>query len=280
MIIYFGSDLHMEFGNGVPSLESCSGDILILAGDCFNAEDIKRHPFFEQDPTVKSARKDASLKYQEFLTEASKRFRHVLAVMGNHEHYSGKLAQNERVLRENFAKFPNVTLLENETVKINGVVFVGGTLWTDLNKGSPLTCYYANLNMNDYKRIHIQNEHQYRKLTPADTYILHLKTKKFIFDAASQHEDDPVVVITHHAPSFLSIHPRYHSDREMNGNFCSDLSEEILDHPNIKYWFHGHVHDDFEYEIGECKVLCNPRGYEKYEARAHAFNFRFLEIES
>ena len=51
----------------------------------------------------------------------------------------------------------------------------------------------------------------------------------------------------------------------MNGGFHTELSEMILDHPNIKHWVHGHTHDPFDYKIGECRVVCNPRGYYPYE---------------
>ena len=64
----------------------------------------------------------------------------------------------------------------------------------------------------------------------------------------------------------------------MNGGYCSDLSETILDNENIKYWVHGHVHDDFDYTIGETRVACNPRGYAKYEQRVHTFALKTLEV--
>ena len=48
----------------------------------------------------------------------------------------------------------------------------------------------------------------------------------------------------------------------MNGGYHSDLSEFILDHPQIKLWTHGHTHHPFDYVIGETRIVCNPRGYE------------------
>jgi hypothetical protein len=58
----------------------------------------------------------------------------------------------------------------------------------------------------------------------------------------------------------------------MNGAYSSDLSEFILDHPQIKMWTHGHMHDTFDYLVGSTRVVCNPRGYVKYEQRADEFN--------
>jgi len=86
------------------------------------------------------------------------------------------------------------------------------------------------------------------------------------------------VIVGHHAPSKQSIKPRYRSDNLINGAYSSDLSEFILDHPQIKLWTHGHTHDIFDYKIGETRVLCNPRGYMNYEKCADYFELLFTEI--
>jgi len=69
-------------------------------------------------------------------------------------------------------------------------------------------------------------------------------------------------VVGHHSPSFQSVHDMYKHETLMNGGYHSDLSEFIMDHPQIKLWTHGHTHHPFDYTIGETRVVCNPRGYE------------------
>ena len=64
----------------------------------------------------------------------------------------------------------------------------------------------------------------------------------------------------------------------MNGGYSSDLSEFILDHPQIKLWTHGHTHEDFDYLIGSTRIVCNPRGYINYEASADKFTLKTVEI--
>ena len=64
----------------------------------------------------------------------------------------------------------------------------------------------------------------------------------------------------------------------MNGGYSSDLSEFILDHPQIRLWTHGHTHDEFDYMVGTTRVVCNPRGYEGYEARAEQWKLKTVEI--
>jgi Icc-related predicted phosphoesterase len=77
--------------------------------------------------------------------------------------------------------------------------------------------------------------------------------------------DVPVVVITHMAPSFQSVNQKFKHETTTNGGYASELSEFILDHPNIKVWVHGHMHDPVDYKIGDTRILANPRGYMPWE---------------
>ena len=69
------------------------------------------------------------------------------------------------------------------------------------------------------------------------------------------------MVLGHHAPSHKSIHPKYQNQDVMNHAFVNRLDEYIIDHPQIKLWVHGHVHDCWDYMIGDTRIVCNPRGY-------------------
>jgi hypothetical protein len=90
--------------------------------------------------------------------------------------------------------------------------------------------------------------------------------------------DQKFVVVGHDAPSKLSTHPRYQKEEIMNGGYSSDLSEFIMDHPQIKLWTHGHTHEEFDYMIGSTRIVCNPRGYDGHENRADEFKLKFVEI--
>jgi hypothetical protein len=76
----------------------------------------------------------------------------------------------------------------------------------------------------------------------------------------------------------VSTHPRYQTEKIINGAYSSELSEFILDRPQIKLWTHGHTHDVFDYMIGGCRIVCNPRGYIRYEQRADEFSLQFVEV--
>jgi Icc-related predicted phosphoesterase len=91
-------------------------------------------------------------------------------------------------------------------------------------------------------------------------------------------KDKKIVVVGHHTPSYLSIHDNYKHDRLMNGGYHSDLSEFIMDRPQIKLWTHGHTHEPFDYVLGETRIVCNPRGYGGHDRQADVFELKFLDI--
>jgi Icc-related predicted phosphoesterase len=260
------SDLHLEFSD-YHAKNDPPVDVLILSGDIMIAEDLHDHPHFDFNPYSHGAFADLGRKQQrvarfrDFLKRCAFQFPHVVYIAGNHEFYNGKFHKGIQYLRDECAKFPNVHFLERDTVKIDDITFVGGTLWTNMNKGDPLTLHAVRDMMNDF-RIIKNDEKGYTNLKPADTVVRHRETLDYIRSVVAERTNEKFVVVGHHSPSFQSVHESYRSEHLMNGAYHSDLSEFILDHPQIKLWTHGHTHHPFDYVIGETRVVCNPRGYE------------------
>lgn len=200
------------------------------------------------------------VRFRDFLKRVSFQFPHVIYIAGNHEFYGGYWAKSLDQLRMACGVHDNVYFLERDTKIIDDVVFVGGTLWTDMHKFDPMTLHAVRDMMTDYRAIN-NDERGFTKLKPADTCDRHRKTLDYIKHVASEHKDKTVVVVGHHSPSYQSIHEVYRSDHLMNGAYHSDLSSVILDNPQIKLWTHGHTHHCFDYTIGDCRIVCNPRGY-------------------
>lgn len=252
MKIKLVSDLHLEFQD--INIQNTNGyDLLILSGDIMVAAKVLK------------PESEMGVRFRDFLKRVSFQFPHVIYVAGNHEFYdSGRFFEGLDWLRLACGVHDNVYFLERDTKVIDDVVFVGGTLWTDMNKFDPLTLHAVRDMMNDY-RATVNDKAGFRKLKPADTVERHRLTRDYIELIADENKDKKVVVVTHHSPSFQSMHPMYANDHIMNGAYHSDLSELILDRPQIKLWTHGHTHHPFDYTIGECRVVCNPRGYDGYE---------------
>jgi predicted phosphodiesterase len=282
MKIALASDLHLEFQD--INLKNDEGaEVLILSGDIMVAEDLHSHPHMDYNPYTSGALADlgrrqlTALRFRDFLKRCSFQFPHVIYVAGNHEFYHGKWKASLQYLRDECAKFPNVYFLERDVKVINDVTFVGATLWTDCNKGDPLTLHALADMMNDYRIIR-NDEHGYTKLRPAHSMYRHQQTIAYLKAILPDMKDRTIVFAGHHAPSKQSTHPKYQNDQIMNGGYSSDLSEFILDHPEIKLWTHGHTHDPFDYMIGTTRIVCNPRGYAGHDEQADVFQLKYLDI--
>ena len=285
------SDLHLEFG--AVTLENPGDvDVLILSGDICVARDLMEHDPLGIIDFGKSSR------YHTFFQNCGKEFPHVLYVAGNHEHYHGDFKDTIPDLKSRLAYIDNLHILDREIFELNDTVFVGGTLWTDMNKEDPLTLHAISRMMNDFRCVdnsnRVVNYKSFDDVENPDKPTF--RTRPAIFspeDAVEDHKKmlgyikhiytdmapwKQMVVVGHHTPSHLSCHPRYKKDDLMNGGYHSDLSEFILDRPGIKLWTHGHTHELFDYMIGETRVVCNPRGYIGYEELADNFKFKVVEL--
>ena len=302
------SDLHLEFGD--LELKNTEGaDVLVLSGDILVENDLD---IYDRRQYEMGFMRGKSRLYHDFFERVCSEFPHVVYVAGNHESYHGDFATTYTGLKTKLARHENLHILDKETFEINDYVFIGSTLWTDMNRNDPLTLEYIRHSMNDFRIIENSNRKSYRKVPlykkdDEGNYVkdekgnliqdgMKMKEEVSIFsplDAVDEHvkclayiqtvyENQPpwktVIVVGHHTPSTKSCHPRYAHDDLMNGGYHSDLSEFILDRPAIKLWTHGHTHEDFDYMIGECRVVCNPRGYIKYEPRADKFKLKVVEV--
>lgn len=268
MKLHLVSDLHLDF---MPA-DLPGGEVLLIAGDLAEARHIARD--YDSKYTPPYAPLEGFYRYRDFLEVECAKYSRVFYVMGNHEHYGGRFDKTYAMLKNILPE--NVTILENELVEHNGYVFMGATLWTDLNKSDPITAMSVKDYMNDYRIVtnFYASKGIYAKLTPEFTAYTHRKTVEYFAEQLKQTADKQFIVVTHHAPSYMSIHERYKDQYHVNGGYASDLSNFILDNPNIKIWVHGHMHTPFDYKIGETRVLCNPRGYPN-ERR----DFKVLEFE-
>jgi hypothetical protein len=261
------SDVHLEFGPFfIPSLPTDSETVLLLSGDIHVGNRALR---------------------DDWLKKLSQRFAYVLYILGNHEHYKSSVDVTGQKIKFGNKKakvcltdpdLQNVKLLENETFVIPGTnwkVF-GGTMWTDFHRGNPVTMWNAQRVMSDYKKI--RTAKYQRRLTPNYVISLHLAYKQALLEELAKDDGMNVIVMSHHAPHSMSVAERYKRpvDYHDNGCYHSDVSDLILDNPKIKFWFHGHMHNNSDYMIGDdCRVICNPRGYHGVELN-DSFNAEFM----
>lgn len=260
MKIQVVSDLHLEFSE--TTIPNNNADVLVLSGDILLAHDLHQWPPGHHDTS--SRRYISATRFRNFLQQVSKDFPAVIYVAGNHEFYHGSWTKTHTILRNECSQFSNIFYLEKECKVINDVTFVGGTLWTDMNKGDPRTCNAIRGMMNDFSII--RNDLKgYIPLSPNTVAERHKETLDFIQLTIDQNPTGKFVVVGHHAPSALSIADQYKDRYLMNGGYCSDLTNFIEKNTQICLWTHGHTHTVFDYKIGSTRIVCNPRGYTPYE---------------
>ena len=284
MKIALGSDLHIEFGD-LEVTNKHNADILILSGDIVLAKELRN---FDPSGILELSKNGQRFMY--FFEQCSRLYKDVVYVMGNHEHYNGDFSESANILRKVCKHFGNIHFMEKECITIGDVTFIGGTLWTDMNKEDALTLYHIKRNMNDFRIVtDSRNPVHYKdqdgnfhtrtaSFSPESAVQEHRLMLQYISTIVEGKHDQKFVIVGHHAPSKASTKPRYQNDTLMNGGYSSDLSEFILDRPQIKLWTHGHTHDNFDYMIGTTRIVCNPRGYIHYEERADNFDFQLLEV--
>lgn len=243
------SDIHLELGRDRVDLIPCA-EVLALCGDIgAPAED----------------------SYKRLLAWASANYKWVFVIAGNHEFYNSSRAMCE--IKEQISAvavaLPNVTFLNNESTVVkynNGKVRIfGSTLWSDVTMNSHLVGYY----MNDYSRIRKKvyplggTDYIRTKVKPADTTgLFHAAVfalKKSIQESTS--DETPLVVLTHHLPSYSLIHEDFTRGElsDLNCAYASDLDNLIRD--PVVLWAHGHSHRCNDTRINGVRVVSNPMGY-------------------
>jgi predicted phosphodiesterase len=254
------SDMHMEFWDfnkmervleqRFPIMEDEADQILCCAGDI---------GLYERYAS----------SYKPFFNIMGERFRAVICVPGNHSYYSSSLWGAEDTIWKDKKLPRNVHYLDNGNVVIDDVVFIGSCLWTNFNNSDPVAMMNANRSMNDFHLIRKAKAEMCgdygqiissNKLSPEDTVARHKASVAYITEILEANPDTKTVLVTHHGISQEAIHAKYKGDA-INAAYVSDLSELVLDHPQLQYVFSGHTHESYKYKIGETTCICNPFGY-------------------
>jgi len=275
MNIQLLSDLHLESHPDFVPEPAPGADVLVLAGDIGSYQSGSALPGLG----------DEHFGLQRFSP------RHgwptpVLFVPGNHEYDGLDFDAAHARLRESCEAL-GITWLEREVLTLGGVRFVGTTLWTDFDALGPL----AGQTLPDPSSAKFPTHFHH----PNSQYTRQLKAREKAFRAANyylrktgttrggepwlaaqvreqallcqawlrQVLDTPfegdTVVVTHFAPSLRSSDPRYGLVPGTAG-FCNALDPLLA---QAKLWLHGHLHCQSDYEHAGCRVVANPRGYDK-----------------
>jgi DNA repair exonuclease SbcCD nuclease subunit len=225
MKVAYCSDLHLEF-RPIELKNEENADVLILAGDIY---------------LISRMQYDLDDRFKDFMDNITSEFTHVIYVAGNHEYYDSSIYDIEK-LRNAVKLYPNVHVLDTQSVTIDGVKFVGGTMWTDINKQDPIAMLQAPRVMNDFTVIG-----DFSPQYSVDAFN--------VFNDYIQSRKPVDVVVSHHGPSWDCIAPEY-AFSKYNSFYVSNV-----DVSGVKFWIYGHLHGGNTFEQDGCQILHNSRGY-------------------
>jgi predicted phosphodiesterase len=258
------SDIHIDVNKHFqPKPPNPGSELLVIAGDVAEIQSLRNTRF-------------------EIFKQYKDLYKEVLYVAGNHEYYGSNIQETNLLIAE-WADMIGFRFLQSEVFEVTGtnVVFVGGTLWTDMNNEDVMTVFGIKNMMADWTYIGWQEEDALRvrgdplhvgRFKPLKSVELH---RRFLCDfenACDKYHDRDIVLVTHHAMSHKSIAPRWQPPQfhTMNGGFASDCDWFFHKHKNVKIHCHGHMHDYLRYDLGGATIHCNPYGYQAYsESKPH-----------
>ena len=228
------SDLHLTVaGMPVPQVEC---DVVILAGDV--------------------ARPQQAMAWAKQFTVP------VIYVPGNHEYYAGSLSSTLASLRE-LSSGSHVHVLEQDELRLGGVRFLGCTLRTDFRllvteSERAASMAMASQTIRDFSRIRLNDDGD-ALFTPELSRQMFDQSVAWFEKKFAEPFDGTTVVVSHHAPSTGSINSKYEGS-PLNACFVSDIAAQLR-RWDAALWIHGHLHDSYDYPVGNTRVVCNPRGY-------------------
>jgi predicted phosphohydrolase len=229
------SDLHLEFVPGYQLESIPEADLTIIPGDLGHSPDILERLADWPNP--------------------------VMFVPGNHEYDQQDFDQAEEELRETAAVL-GIHFLNQDSMVIDGVRFVGTTRWCDFDLlGTELreSCMRAG---NPYLR-NMGLTRNGRLFDAEAVRAVGLQQREWLSETLRTPHDGPTIAITHFGPSKRSADPRYGLAKG-TASFCNNDDDLI---PYADLWIHGHLHCAHDYQVerpdgSETRVVCNPRGYE------------------
>jgi predicted phosphodiesterase len=241
------SDLHFEQyqDRGLSFIESLNSDgidVLCLPGDI-----------------LATSNYDTRLKV---FTAFCQKFKHVVYCGGNHEMYGNSVYRVENQMMRLGNDLPNLHILDNSFVMIDGQRFIGGTGWFKFSKD---TTPQDEANMSDFIAIENFKPWVFRK-------------NKAFNELMKKELNENDIAVSHHLPTYLAVHPFFKNSR-LNQFFVNDC-EKLIKERQPKLWLAGHTHFQFDIMVGKTRLVINPKGYkeEAYSSGSHFNKNLVIEI--
>lgn len=257
MKVRLWSDIHLEFGDlNYTQRDDDNETVLVIAGDF-----------------------SVGLENQYFLEQLIERFKAVVYVPGNHEYYENIMQEVDAEFEELAKKHDNFHFLQPGVVIIDDVRFIGGTLWTDYDKGSDHIMLICSNHMDDYKYIYTNLGGHKKSIVPATIKRINDVHRQYFSDRLDEAFHGKTVIVSHHAPLMICAGRSFGKDMLLDYAYCNTGLEDWFFHKYFDFWFHGHIHKWQEHEINDKKIIARPRGYKGYQPEATYYDENQLDAD-
>lgn len=239
MKICLASDLHLEFPNADRQMLDFpeDADVIVLAGDIHVGDG--------------SAREALALAARYPRAE-------IVWIAGNHEFYRRNIDDQLKTYRDISAAHPRVHFLENESVEIQGVTFLGCVLWTDFSLlgDSERSSALADRQINDFYLIKTARK---REFTAQDAALRFKASRSFLDKALSMGDPDKTVVVTHFSPGLETVSQNFDIS-DITPYFQANVID-LIDRYQPSHWIFGHNHYSNDLRRGRTRLISNQGGY-------------------
>lgn len=247
MDIAFISDAHAEKYKSIPlwlpPLPD-RADVLLLVGDMHVGADLIR----------------LVISIKEQLPQTT-----LIITPGNHEFYGYPINELIEYYRDVFSEMKGVHFLYNESITIDGVTFIGTTLWSDFSPHKESYSQNSIMDvcgnrMSDFSLIIDDSDpDKLALLTPEKMRSLCEEAKAALDNLLSKSEPKNTVVMCHFPPRKEILNKNHQAD-EFTSFFTADCSEIFKKHKPA-YCVYGHNHYSDEMIIDGTHFLSNQPGY-------------------
>lgn len=256
-----GSDLHLEFNvKRCPWKNTGDAKILLLAGDVCDVSNIR-----QGNKLVTSTK--------QWFKDISSEFEYIIWVFGNHEFYGADILTARREYREylDSLNITNIRILENESLIIDEFEIVGSTLWADFNRANSMVMLQCEGAMNDYSQI----RNGTGKLKAHNTLQFNVDSIEYIKSRIAESQY-PLVVVTHHQPTFYQINQR---SSLLDYAYFNEYFDLIYDNTDkIPVWVSGHIHQKRDVMLENTRLITHCRGYHGCETDTNSFDFKYFTV--
>lgn len=178
-----------------------------------------------------------------------------IVIPGNHDYDGHDVATRDEEIKDIAKKYENIYYLNNETVVLDGIRFIGSCLWTDFKADEPYLSQKSSMTLAQ-NIAHLKTiAYNGKRLSIEDIVQLNDKSVKFLEQQLSETSIYPTVVLTHFAPSIQSVSKEYLKGENSYHVVSLDRLMGLSD-----YWFHGHIHTSCDYIHNGTRVMVNARG--------------------